>query len=166
MDPDLQRRIDNLEVWPGGCVVGDEKEKLVCKTCRYYFEPLFGYWSKDTSDPKALQMKVDPFIADWPAGENQTNRANFYQHVRNRGVCREEFYCWYKLSEKETENLVGQFLARFDFKFAREERNSVGRHYIYYRAFQEPYHYLVEIMNDPGVKEINVHAEKSVEKPL
>src|SRR5262249_22133096 len=55
MDADLQWRIDHLEVWPGGCIVGDEKEKLVCKTCRYYYEPLFGYWSKDTSDPKLLQ---------------------------------------------------------------------------------------------------------------
>jgi hypothetical protein len=116
-DADLQRRIDNLEVWPGGCVLGDEKEKLVCKTCRYCFEPLFGYWSKHISDPKLLRMKVDPFIADWPVGEKQTNRANFYQHVRNRDVCGEEFYCWYKLSEKETEDLVGKLLARFDFKF-------------------------------------------------
>jgi hypothetical protein len=166
MDADLQKRIDNLEVWPGGCILGEEKEKLVCKKCSYHFEPLFGYWSKQTHEPKLLQLKADPFIADWSVGKNETTGGRFYQHVRNKAVCGEEFYCWYKLSEAETEALVRKHLARFDFKFEREERNSVGRHYIYYRAFQKPHYYLVEIMNDPGQKEIHVHAARSVEKPL
>ena len=166
MDADLQKKIDNLQVWPGGCILGDEKEKLVCKTCRYSFEPHFGYWSHRADNPKLLQIKPDPFIADWPVGKKETVGGSFYQHVRGKEVCGEEFYCWYKLSELEVEELVRKFLARFNFKFEREDRNAVGRHYIYYRAFQNSHYYLVEIMNDPGQKQIHVNAERSLEKPL
>ena len=38
----------------------------------------------------------------------------------------------------------------------------MGRHYIYYRAFQNSHYYLVEIMNDPGQKQIHVNAERSM----
>jgi len=92
-DADLQKRIDNLEVWQGGCILGDEKEKTVCTKCRYYFEPHFGYWSKLANAPRLLQLKPDPFIADWPVGKKETNGGQFYQHVRGRDVCGEEFYC-------------------------------------------------------------------------
>src|SRR3954462_5833495 len=40
--PELQRKIDNLEVWPVGCTpLGNYKTQVVCTKCRFAYEPVF-----------------------------------------------------------------------------------------------------------------------------
>lgn len=167
MNAELQRKFDALELWPGGCVRGEEREKTVCTWCRYSHEPLFNYWSHHACDPKLLKIRPDAFIADWSVEKHETvDGGFFFQHVRDGAVCGEEFRSWYRLSESHTEELVRRHCERFDFEFDREERHSVGRHYISYRAFQDRRYYFVEIMNEPGMNGIHVHAVRSVDKPL
>jgi len=162
---DLERKIENLEVWPGGCIRGDEKEQLVCPTCRYAFEPHLWNGGQWEPDPKLLRFKPDPFIAAWPVGENLTQNGLFSQRVRGGDVSGEEFFAWYKLSEADTDALVRKHLAQFAFKFARTERNFEGGHCLEYRAFRNPHYYLVGIIINSDPKGIFVHAERSAKKP-
>lgn len=86
IDEELQRKIDNLEVWPAGCVVGDEKYQIVCPVCRYSYNPYVDAWEKDGIEPDEyevpLHSDIDMF-RQYFEDRIKTHSVNYCQRVKD-----------------------------------------------------------------------------------
>jgi hypothetical protein len=163
---ELQKQIDNLEVWPGGCCVGQEKDKFVCEKCRYSFEPFGESWQKSAADPAQLHFKVDPFLIDWPMNDHDGKPGRLYQKVKDSMVLSEELILWSHSSEKHLDQTIGAYLGKYRFNFARSEARLSNRHVIYYKAYTEGHFYLIAIESPTDSDILYIRVERSLEKPL
>jgi hypothetical protein len=88
--------VDNLEFWPGGCVIGPESEKTitVCATCRFSFQKWSGNWEKYSPSPKTFERQLSPLISEFPilqsASDSVLSRVTYYQTIHNGSVVSEK----------------------------------------------------------------------------
>ena len=113
MDEDLQKQIDALEVWPGGCCVAEEKKKTVCPACRYAQDWREGTWTLYSPDMASFQRPLSPLIAalPYPSPEMLRGILNYYQTVDSNGkVVREQMVYWTKEPELAIPNNISNVL--------------------------------------------------------
>lgn len=78
-DPELTRRLKNLDVWYGGCLVGDDSEsfKVVCPDCRYCYEAGECVWFKSADTPAEFAVPLSDLVTHVPS---PPGAVNLYQH--------------------------------------------------------------------------------------
>ena len=66
ISPEQQKKIDNLELYYAGCIVGDEKYQIICSKCRYLYNPYGGgYWYKEIINSRNFLIEFDHFVNDF-----------------------------------------------------------------------------------------------------
>jgi len=91
---ELQRQIDNLEVWRGVGCARDEKTKFVCTECRYAFEPLAQAWARFGENPQSFAVPLAELVAGFAKNKQLTSRLIYYQCVTDKKVLSESIAFW------------------------------------------------------------------------
>ncbi len=107
--PELHQKADNLEFWPGGCIVRNEKSKVVCTECRYAYDSFFKYWEKQAETASDFERPLSKLIAAFPIplADQLKSSIGYYQRIKDRAFYSESLIYW---SSEDTEKIATRIL--------------------------------------------------------
>ena len=95
---ELDQKVKNLEIIPGGCVIiqgYSAAYNLVCEQCQYRMDPVTEEWRKENKDPAQFHHPLSEIIREFPTKIGfQQESPNYVQHILEGRVVSEEVYCW------------------------------------------------------------------------
>jgi hypothetical protein len=166
--PELIKKETNLKFWPGGCVVGPEKVKVVCTKCRYAYSAIFKYWERNTNKSIDFVIEQSQFVRNLPfiRDEDSKSRVLYSQSVRNSKVISDAARYWTSTPLSKIDKAIQVYLNQYELDYKRSTETSYNREYIYHKAKDaDGNYYLIELMYDGGSKSSHVSMERSIEQP-
>jgi hypothetical protein len=119
MTPELQRKIENVEVWPVGCrPIGIYTTQVVCMRCKFAYKPVFGHWERRSQDPTDFHRPLSPLVRDFPRPAFAA--ANFYQRIHDDHIEGESMIYWTKVGFEYIREDVLKFAAAHDLEVVDE----------------------------------------------
>jgi hypothetical protein len=153
--PELHRQVDDLEVWPGGCVAMPWRTKVVCPTCRYAYEPGERIWEKSSPDPAAFARPLAPVVLGFPKPPD--NQLIYYQDVGPAGPVKEQVLYWSAEDTATIEARTVRYLQERGIAVRRETHNYPGRRYVNLAGEIDDLALTLQLMYDGGIGKTCVH---------
>lgn len=150
--PELQKKIDNLEIWYAGCEVGKEKYQVVCAKCRYAYNPYQRYWFKDERNPNNFEIELDKSITSFlQLFENQfeIDAINFTQSIKNKNDYIDRVTFFAKAKKPNILEILKKYFTEYSIQ---PKENIISEINAVYYEYQD------------GNKKFNISIEKSVNK--
>jgi hypothetical protein len=93
MPPELQRRIENLEVVLGGCCYEPPVSPdyvFICTLCRYEFDPISREWGRSHTDPLTFKRPLSAVVRRFPLAHEADAREVYYSQTISAGRVQRE----------------------------------------------------------------------------
>ncbi|MHC4248840.1 MAG: hypothetical protein ACYS9X_06905 [Planctomycetota bacterium] len=178
--PELRKAEQNLELWPGGCCVLPERNKVVCAECRYAYSTVQECWEKHGTSASEFLLRQPDFISEWPhlGFADLYNGVVFLQGANRGRAVSDMVHYWSSLPLARIDAKVQEYLSNGPISFRRstdtyESRvplptgteHRSDRRYVYYTGNAGHHYYLVELMHESHDNKTYICATRSTAKP-
>lgn len=142
--PELKKNIEDLNVWPGGCIKGGENFKIVCSECRYSYETYKDAWMKLGSGRNSFGFKLNKIVFDFPVIEaiKGAGSLRVSQMVKDKKSVFETLNYLSESTMGDIDKKIQVYLAKTKMGFKREKENSKR---INFKTKVDDYDYFVSL---------------------